>query len=298
MTAAGPPTSSSPPPTPTAPSDENTSREGAAAALGDWPTDPSYAVKLPIFEGPLDLLLHLIRINEVDVTDIPIARVAEQYVAYLELMHELQLDVAAEYLVMAATLAWIKSRMLLPPDPSAIQSDELDPRAELVARLLEYQRFKEVSGDLGERSLLGRDVFAAVTPGPEPTPEAEREIEVGVFQLVEAMRRVMNRATHSGAAHEVEVETITVRERMLAVMEALSSRETCEFEEIIRTDGVWASRPIIVTSFLAILELTRLEAIGLYQGVDDLGVPRGAIHVRRRVGPGDQGWVERVSELM
>jgi segregation and condensation protein A len=213
-------------------------------------------------------------------------------------MHELQLDVAAEYLVMAATLAWIKSRMLLPPDPSAIQSEEGDPRAELVARLLEYQRFKDVSGELGERSLLGRDVFAAVTPGPEPTPDAEREIEVGVFQLVEAMRRVMTRATHSGAAHEVEVETITVRERMLAVMEALTDREVCDFEEIIRTNGVWASRPIIVTSFLAILELTRLEAIGLYQGLDELGVPRGAIHVRRRVSPGDRGWVERVSELM
>ncbi len=303
MTAAGPPSSSSLPPTPTAPKAETTSHEagagaGAAGVVGAWASDPSYAVKLPIFEGPLDLLLHLIRINEVDVTDIPIARVAEQYVAYLELMNELQLDVAGEYLVMAATLAWIKSRMLLPPDPSAIQSDEVDPRAELVARLLEYQRFKEVSGELGERSLLGRDVFAAVTPGPEPVPEAEREIEVGVFQLVEAMRRVMNRATHTGAAHEVEAETVTVRERMLVVMESLVDREALEFEEIIRKDGEWASRPIIVTSFLAILELTRLEAIGLYQGVDDMGVPRGAIHVRRRVNPGDQAWVERVSDLM
>ena len=300
MTAAGPPSSSSLPPTPdsTPTTPEVASHGGAAPGVGEWASGPSYAVKLPIFEGPLDLLLHLIRINEVDVTDIPIARVAEQYVTYLELMEELQLDVAGEYLVMAATLAWIKSRMLLPPDPSAIQNEEADPRAELVARLLEYQRFKEVSGELGERSLLGRDIFAAVTPGPDPTPDAEREIEVGVFQLVEAMRRVMTRATHSGAAHEVEAETITVHERMLAVMEALTAREACEFEELVRKNGDWASRPIIVTTFLAILELTRLEAIGLYQGVDDMGVPRGAIHVRRRVSPGDQGWVERVADLM
>ena len=104
--------------------------------------------------------------DEVDITDIPIARVAEQYLEYLELMRELQLDVAGEYLVMAATLAWIKSRMLLPPDPSAIGDEGLDPRAELVARLLEYQRFKEVAGEIGERSLLGpRRVLRASRTG-------------------------------------------------------------------------------------------------------------------------------------
>src|SRR5262245_65661786 len=106
----------------------------ASSAAGD-----SYAVKLPIFEGPLDLLLHLIRINEVEITDIPIASIAEQYLSTLELMRELDLDVAGEYLLMAATLAWIKSRMLLPPDPSAADEEVGDPRAELVARLLEYQ---------------------------------------------------------------------------------------------------------------------------------------------------------------
>jgi len=287
MTAAGPP------------SDTTTDRAPAAPAASPWASDAGYAVKLPIFEGPLDLLLHLIRINEVDVTDIPIARVAEQYVEYLEWMRELQLDVAGEYLVMAATLAWIKSRMLLPPDPSAIQEEGGDPRAELVARLLEYQLFKEAAGELDERSLLGRDVFAATAPGPEPAPEAEREIEVGVFQLVEAMRRVLARAQHSGAAHEVEVEVITVRERMLAVMEALRHREACEFEELLREEGGdWASRALIVATFLAILELTRLEAIGLYQGVDDTGVPQGVIHLRRRAAAGDESWGARVSELM
>jgi segregation and condensation protein A len=261
-------------------------------------SDSGYAVKLPIFEGPLDLLLHLIRLDEVDITDIPIARVAEQYLEYLELMHELQLDVAGEYLVMAATLAWIKSRMLLPPDPSAIADEGVDPRAELIARLLEYQRFKEVAGDIGERQLLGRDVFAAHAQGAPPMPEAEREIEVGLFERVEAMRRALARGVHTGAAHEVEVETITVRERMVAVMGALGSREACEFEELLGGDAPSWTRTLIVTTFLAILELTRLEAIGLYQGVDERGVPRGPIHVRRRGDAGGSDWEQRVSELM
>src|SRR5258706_6381837 len=158
-------------------------------------SDSGYAVKLPIFEGPLDLLLHLIRLDEVDITDVPIARVAQQYLEYLDLMRELQLDIAGEYLVMAATLAWIKSRMLLPPDPSAIADEGIDPRAELVARLLEYQRFKEVAGEIGERQLLGRDVFSAHAHGVEPEPVAAREIEVGLFELVDAMRRALARGT-------------------------------------------------------------------------------------------------------
>jgi len=270
------------------------------AIAREWSSvgDSGYAVRLAIFEGPLDLLLHLIRMNEVDVTDIPIARVAEQYLEYLELMRELQLDIAGEYLVMAATLAWIKSRMLLPPDPSAIAEEGVDPRAELVARLLEYQRFKEVAAEIGERQLLDRDVFAAHAHGVDPTPDAEREIEVGLFELVDAMRRALARGGHSGAAHEVEIETITVRERMLAVMETLASREACEFEDLLAGDTPTLTRALIVATFLAILELTRLEAIGLYQGIDELGVPRGPIHVRRRGDAGDLGWQQRVSELM
>jgi segregation and condensation protein A len=289
MTTAGPPpTDGSPDPL-----------AGAGDAIPrEWSSgESSYAVKLPIFEGPLDLLLHLIRTDEVDITDIPIARVAEQYLEYLELMRELQLDVAGEYLVMAATLAWIKSRMLLPPDPSAIADAGVDPRAELVARLLEYQRFKEVAGEIGERSLLDRDVYSARAHGLDPAPLADREIEVGLFELVDAMRRALARGGHTGAAHEVEIETITVHERMLVVMGALADREACEFEELLGDDGSW-TRAVIVATFLAILELTRLEAIGLYQSHDELGVPRGPIHVRRRGEPGDRSWEQRVSDLM
>jgi segregation and condensation protein A len=268
------------------------------------PSDPSpvsggstYDVKLGVFEGPLDLLLHLIRVNEVEVTDIPVAEIAAQYLEYLEVMRELNLDVAGEYLVMAATLAWIKSRMLLPVESEG-EDDSLDPRAELVARLLEYQRFKEVASDLGDRQLLGRDIFAAQGPDLEPTPEAEREIEVGLFQLVEALRTALKRAGPSGAAHEVEVETVTVHERMQVVMRALVDRESCEFDSLLQEDGRYVSRPVIVATFLGILELTRLEALGLYQGLDDLGVPVGPIHLRRRTLSGDQSWIERISDLM
>jgi segregation and condensation protein A len=257
----------------------------------------AYAVKLGVFEGPLDLLLHLIRINEVEITDIPIAAIAEQYLEYLELMRDLNLDVAGEYLVMAATLAWIKSRMLLPSDPRE-EEEGGDPRAELVARLLEYQRFKEVAGELGERQLLGRDVFRAHGPELEGPSEAEREIEVGLFQLVEALREALKRAGPSGLAHEVEAETVTVHERMRVVMERLAEQESCAFEDFMREDGEWVSRAVIVATFLGILELTRLEALGIYQGLDEWGVPVGTIHLRRKGEVGDRTWLEHVSDLM
>ena len=274
-------------------------REGTEA-LGpsaEVPTSWTYDVKLGVFEGPLDLLLHLIRINEVEITDIPVSEIAQQYLEYLDLMRDLDLDIAGEYLLMAATLAWIKSRMLLPVESEA-QEEGGDPRAELVARLLEYQRFKEVATELGEHPLLGRDVFAAQPPDLDRPPEAEREIEVGLFQLVEAFRQALHRSGPSGAAHEVEVETVTVYERMLVVMRSLTDRDSCEFEELLRDEGVFASRPIIVATFLAILELTRLEAVGLYQGLDAGGVPQGAIHLRRRGDAGDRSWIEQISEMM
>jgi segregation and condensation protein A len=262
------------------------------------PAADGYAVKLSLFEGPLDLLLHLIRLNEVEITDIPIATIAEQYLEALDRMRELDLDVAGEYLLMAATLAWIKSRMLLPPDPSQADEEGVDPRAELVARLLEYQRFKEVAGALDGRQLLGRDVFAAQGTPPEPVPEAERQIEVGVFQLVEAFRKALLRAGPKGLPHEVEAEPITVRERIVAVMERLAEREACDFEELLFEAERPASRAFLVATFLAVLELARLEAIGLYQGIDALGVPHGPIHLRRRAEAGDRSWYERISDLM
>lgn len=257
-----------------------------------------YSVKLPAFEGPLDLLLHLIRIDEVEIIDLPIARIAEQYLEYLDLLHELNLDSAGEYLVMSATLAWIKSRMLLPPDPDAIEGEGLDPRAELVARLLEYQRFKEAANHMGERPLLDRDVYAANAQALEPVPDAERKIEVGVFQLVEAFRQALARAGPVGFAHEVEADPVTVHDRMIAVMEILETRESCDFAGLLEDEGVASSRPIVVTSFLAILELARLQALGVYQGVDAESAPIGPIHLRRRVGAQGGAWKQLISDVM
>ena len=260
--------------------------------------EASYAVKLPIFEGPLDLLLHLIRINEVDVADIPIGVVADQYVEYVDLMRELNLDVAGEYLLMAATLAWIKSRMLLPP--SGIEEDEegVDPRAELVARLLEYQRFKEAAGELGERPLLGRDVFEARTPEVESTPESEREVAVDLMALIEAFRRVVRNAPGEPHAHEVESEPITVHERMTVVMDLLERQEVVEFERLLVAGESPATRPVVVATFLAILELARLAALSIFQSLSETGAPEGTIRVRRASGDEAGHWNERVADVM
>ena len=232
----------------------------------------SYAVTLSVFEGPLDLLLHLIRQNEVEITDIPIAEISAQYLSYLDVMRELNLDVVGDYLVMAATLAWIKSRMLLPQESMGEDGEEVDPRAELVARLLEYQRFKEAAEGLADRQWLDRDVYAARTPDLDSAPESEREIEV---------------------------ELVTVHERMVAVMEAFDRTDSLEFEDVLPDlRGGHVSRAMIVATFLAILELTRLATIRIYQSLNDACVPEGPIHLRRATPEGNLGWRELIAEVM
>jgi segregation and condensation protein A len=259
----------------------------------------AYAVKLPVFEGPLDLLLHLIRQNEVEITDIPVALIAQQYLDYLGIMRELDLDVAGEYLVMAASLAHIKSRMLLPPAEEEEEDEGIDPRAELIARLLEYQRYKEVAEELSRRRLLGRDVFRVQRSGLEAPPEAEREIEVGLFELIEAFRQVLENAPAGAQVHEVEIETVTVRDRMIAVMTTLRGVDSIEFTQIfVHADGRAPSRPVLVATFLAILELARLAALCIYQGVSDAGAPEGAIRLRPTADEDPRSWDERISELM
>jgi segregation and condensation protein A len=266
--------------------------------------DSTYDVKLPVFEGPLDLLLHLIRQNEVEITDIPIALIGQQYLAYIDLMQELDIDVASEYLVMAATLALIKSRMLLPPEEDPESGEEIDPRAELVARLLEYQRYKEVADNLAKLRLLGRDIFQVQGPTPESVPDAERQIDVGLFELIEAFRRVLAEAHDIDHVHAVETENVTVRERMIYVMELLEQTQTIEFMDVFRGDSgehgqAIPTRPILVATFLAILELARLTALSLYQGQDEEGAPVGAIRLRAAtIDPDGPGWYERISDTM
>jgi segregation and condensation protein A len=262
-----------------------------------------YAVRLPVFEGPLDLLLHLIRQNEVEISDIPIAEISAQYLDYLSVMRELNLDIAAEYLVMAATLALIKSRMLLPSEDEDEEGLEGDPRAQLIARLLEYERYKEVAEALAQRRLLGRDVFSAQSPGPMQVPDAERELEVGLFELIDAFRLVLQNAP-SGDSHEIETETVSVRERMIFVMQRLDSVGSLEFNQIFEADdGALPSRPLIIATFLGILELARLAAISIYQGQDESGSPAGPIRIRAVLQESAAeavgiDWRARISDLM
>ena len=223
--------------------------------------DPPYTVRLEGFEGPLDLLLHLIKKNKLIITDIPIALITEQYLEYLKLMKVLNLDVAGEYLLMAATLLHIKSRMLLPVSPEAEGEEEVDPRAELVRRLLDYQKYKEAALELDRRPLLDREVFARAVPLEREEPEEER-FEVGLFELLEAFRQVLERVTIE-AVHEVVLEPITLEKKVQEIL-ALLQREkrSMAFHTFFPEE---ASRRVIVVTFLAILELVKMRAVRIFQ---------------------------------
>ena len=218
--------------------------------------------QLEIFEGPLDLLLHLIKKNEVNITDIPIATITEQYLATLELMQTLNLDMAGEFLVMAATLIHIKSRMLLPESDAETDEEEEggDPREELMKRLLEYQQFKEAAGELGQHDVLTRDMFVRATaPTEKPLPTAFRELSV--FELLTALRRVLERLPKD-EFHEVTLEKITVREKMTLVLERLRVDGQVMFESLFTDAG---TRMAVIVTFLAMLELVKIRAIRIFQ---------------------------------
>ena len=219
-------------------------------------------VQLEIFEGPLDLLLHLIKKSEVSITDIPIAAITEQYLATLELMQTLNLDVAGEFLVMAATLIHIKSRMLLPAgETEADDEDEgADPRDQLVRRLLEYQRFKEAAEQLEQREILTRDVFVrSAAPAEAPTPAGFRE--VSVLELLSAIRRVIERLPKDNV-HEVTLDKITVRQKMTFLLDTLSRQPQVMFEALFSDVK---TRMEVVVTFLAMLELVKVRAIRIVQ---------------------------------
>ncbi|HEX7410316.1 MAG TPA: segregation/condensation protein A [Candidatus Binatia bacterium] len=218
-----------------------------------------YRVSLPVFEGPLDLLLHLIKKSEVEIVDIPIATITEQYLAYLEVMRGLSLDVAGEFLVMAATLTLIKSRMLLPPSEEEEEEEEADPRADLVRQLLEYQRYREAALALSERPLLQRDVFAR-----EPVMDAQETGEPGelpllkvtVWELLDAFRSVLKRLRPE-AVHEIVTERISLRDRVRTMLQALSVARSLDFDSLFDED---ASRFDVIITFLALLELMKMGA--------------------------------------
>lgn len=230
---------------------------------GSEALDPNFRIELPNFEGPLDLLLHLIRKHELDILDLPVAFITDKYLEYLGLMQGLNLDVASEYLVMAATLAHIKSKMLLPKPPEGQDDEELeevDPRAELIRRLLEYQKYKTVAEDLGDRAIAGRDVFYGGAPAPSaegPPPLAR----VSVFKLLDALKKVAERASAS-IALEVDAERITIQERIGELVDLLKTRRRCRFDELF--EGVSSSYDLVVT-FLALLEMAKIRLASIYQ---------------------------------
>jgi len=224
-----------------------------------------YQVKLDIFEGPLDLLLYLIKKNEVDIYDIPMALITGQYLEYLELMKELNLDIAGEFLVMASTLIKIKSQMLLPPvEGEGEGEDETDPRAELMEHLLEYQRYKEAAHQLVTRELLEKDIFKR--PQTEDPGEAKVDgdmlIEASLFDLVDALRKVIERKDLPENIMGVALEKMTVRDKIVSILRQLKETPQLVFQSLF--DPLVTRFEIIVT-FLAVLELIRLRAIRVFQ---------------------------------
>lgn len=244
----------------------------------------TFQVKLDMFEGPLDLLLHLIREHQLDILDIPMATVTDEYLRYLALMQELDLDVAGEFLLMAATLIHIKSRMLLPPDETmeGEEAEPEDPRAELVNRLLEYKRFKEAAQTLGllesESALLHR------RGAPAMDLEVEGPLQVSMVELLRAFRDVLARADRA-VPLEITPEEINVGQRIVMLMDRLAAESPLEFSRLF---GDVSRRVEIIVTFLALLELLRRRLATARQSE-----AMGAIMVYRaveRVDDASQSW--------
>jgi segregation and condensation protein A len=237
---------------------------GAANAAADIPSRASrnvVTIRLARFEGPLDLLLHLIKRDEVDVYDIPISHITQQYLAYIELMRALDLDVAGEFLVMAATLMRIKAKMLLPLPASNEEEDEGDPREELVQRLVEYRQFKEAAGTLKEREGERRLLYErGMLPGEDeagPLPLAS----VSLFDLLDALNRVMSRVPDV-AVYEVEAEAFDVEEKMSAIAQLVAEHGSIVFTDLLMR---CRARAEMIVTFMALLELIKLGQVGVIQ---------------------------------
>lgn len=244
-------------------------------------------VFLEHFEGPLDLLLYLIRKQNLDILDIPILDITRQYMQYISLMQEMRFELAAEYLVMAAMLAEIKSRMLL-PRPEIEDEEDLDPRAELVKRLQEYERFKKAGKDLDTLDRLGRDVFTVsaefevLHPEDKPLPKIELE------QLLHAFNEVLVRA-EMFSNHHVQMEALSVRERMSKILETVQAHEFVEFTTLFDySEG----RMGVVVTFLAILELIKESLLEIVQSE-----PFAQIHVKSKTGVFEQSPAQEGSDL-
>lgn len=235
--------------------------------ISDLEDDDAYQVKLEAFTGPMDLLLHLIRKHQINIYDIPIALITQQYLEYLSLMKTLNLSLAGEFLVMAATLLYIKSRMLLPKEEKAEMEDEegQDPRTELIRQLVEYERFKEAAGTLVARERIWRESFGR-DPFPLPAESVDEEEvateDLQLFDLLSAFQEVLDRAPTDQFV-ELSREAWTVQDRIQVILERLEGESTIPFEGLFEQH--W-SRPLVIVTFLALLELVRMNLVRLFQG--------------------------------
>ena len=243
--------------------------------INEWPQDlfippDALEVVLESFEGPLDLLLYLIRKQNLDILNIPVADITRQYMGYVELMRAANLDLAAEYLVMAALLGEIKSRMLL-PKPKSDDEDEEDPRAALVRRLQEYERFSQAANQLDDRPRLERDIFEAQVVFEDVNPP-EVQANVSLEQLVKAYQSVMDRAD-ANKHMMVSRDQLSMRERMTAILQRLQKQDYINFEELFsKSEG----RAGVVVTFIALLELIRDDMLVVVQTE-----PLASIHIKR-----------------
>ncbi len=224
-------------------------------------TDDIYKVKVKnIFEGPMDLLIHLIRKNEVDIYDIPVALITDQYLEYLEWMQAMNLDMAGDFLLMASTLAHIKSRMLLPFHGE--ENEEEDPRMELARPLLEYMKMKSAAEELADRYVLGEHIFTRKTRDPEfNSKSGETFVHIGLFELVEAFKRLLD---NTSAEHRVDFtdDRISVKDRIAEISEILEKRGSITFLDLFFSDS---DRSMIVITFLAMLEMVKSAMVRVVQ---------------------------------
>lgn len=228
--------------------------------------EEAYSIKVPVFEGPLDLLLHLIRENKIDIYDIPIAAITHQYLEYIEMMKELNLDIAGEFLLMAATLIHIKSRMLLPVEETIDTQELEDPRFELVQRLIEYQSFKESSLELREMEEERANVFCRKPFEKDPEGQGEMELslfDLNLFDLLGAFRKLLEKTPPEVV--NITREALTVKDRMSHITEMLEGKDAVRFEELFEGG---ATRPRLVVTFIALLEILRLGIARVYQDRD------------------------------
>ena len=221
----------------------------------------NYKIHLDVFEGPLDLLLYLIKKEELDIYDIPITRITEQYLETLNLMELLDLEVAGEFLVMAATLMQIKSKMLLPPDPAGETLEEMDPRAELVRRLLEYKAFKDAADKLRDFEGKRSEIFTRFGVEPELEGDDNPFLEVSLFDLLSAFSLVLKNLPKSDF-HNVEKDEFTVAEKVHEIFHRLVKEPLIFFSDLFKSAK---NKFEVITTFLAVLELIRLKEVLIRQ---------------------------------